>query len=193
MIANSLLILITFAVTIVLLIMDDWHWTIFGLSMCYLIGFVLIVQIWPLALAAVKLITGLMGVILLGTVKTNSPVQTEVKRNISFRIFLVLVLSISWIVVTATISKLNEWLPISYTNLYIGLVILFAGIIKFAIGQQSFEIIVGLLVFLSGFDIIYSSLEGSALVTGVYSLIVLSICILGAYLEGSPENRKGME
>ncbi len=183
MIINSLLIFAAIAATLVIMILEDWRWTVFGLAMCYLIGFILIVQIWPLPLAAVKLISGLMGAVQLSLAKFNSLDQGTEERSLSFRIFLVLVLSISWIIVTATISKLNEWIPISYTNLYIGLVILFAGITKFAISQKVFDIIVGLLVFLSGFDIIYSSLEGSALVTGIYSLIVLSICILGSYLE----------
>jgi hypothetical protein len=186
MIINSLLIFSAIAMTLVIMILEDWRWTVFGLAMSYLIGFILIVQIWPLPLAAVKLISGLMGAILLSMVKFNSPEQNIKERSLSFRIFLVLVLSISWIIVTATISKLNEWIPISYTNLYIGLVILFAGITKFAVSQKVFDIIIGLLVFLSGFDIIYSSLEGSALVTGIYSLIVLSICILGSYLESNP-------
>jgi hypothetical protein len=176
----------------VIMILDDWRWTVFGLSMCYLIGFILIVQIWPLPLAAVKLISGLMGVILISNVMINTPQENEIERGLSFRVFVVLVLSISWIVITATISKLNEWLPISYTNLFIGLVILFAGIIKFAIGQKVLDVIIGLLVFLSGFDIIYSSLEGSALVTGIYSLIVLSISVLGGYLMGNAP-RKGEE
>jgi len=186
MIINSLLIFLTIAVTVVIMILDDWRWKVFGLSMCYLIGFVLIVQIWPLPLAAVKLISGLMGVILISSVEANAAGEPEEKRSLSFQIFLFLVLSVSWIIVSATIGRLNEWLPISYTNLFIGLVILFAGIIKFAIGRKVFDIIIGLLVFLSGFDIIYSSLEGSALVTGIYGLIVLSICVLGSYLEANP-------
>jgi hypothetical protein len=86
--------------------------------------------------------------------------------------------------VLATISRLNAWLPIEYTNLFIGMVFLICGIIKFSTDQRIFNVIVGLLTLLSGFDIIYSSLEGSALVTALYALIVISICILGSYLEG---------
>ena len=59
-----------------------------------------------------------------------------------------------------------------------------AGLIKFSLGREVFDITIGLLAFLAGFDIVYSSLEGSALVTGIYSLIVLLICILSSYLEG---------
>jgi hypothetical protein len=184
MLVNTLLIFLTLAVTVIVLVPDNWRWNVFGLAMCYLVGFVLIVQIWPLSLAAVKLLTGFIGMVVLSTVKINSPELPAENRSRSYRIFLVLVLSVGWIIVTATTSKLNEWLPIAYTNLYIGLVIVFAGIIKFAVSRQVFDVVVGLLVFLCGFDVIYSSLEGSALVTAIYSLIVLAICVIGSYLEG---------
>lgn len=184
MIINTLLIFIAIAATVIVLIARDWRWVIFGLSTIYIIAFVLIVQIWPLTLAAVKLVSGLMGVSVLSMVKVNLDEQSAVDETTSSRIFIFLLASLSWIIVSATITKLNEWLPISYTNLYIGLVIMFAGIIKFSIYQEIFDILIGLLIFLGGFDIIYSSLEGSALVTGIYGLITLSICILGSYLEG---------
>lgn len=185
MIINSLLIFFSLAVTVAILVPRDWRWEIFGLSMSYLIGFILIVQIWPLSLAAVKLISGLMGVALLGMAKINLAEKTDQEEGVSSRIFIFLLVSLSWIIVTATINKLNEWLPIEYTNLFIGMLFLIAGVIKFSIGQKVFDVIVGLLTFLSGFDIIYSSLEGSALVTALFGLIILSICILGSYLEGS--------
>ncbi|NPV40823.1 MAG: hypothetical protein HPY72_05700 [Anaerolineae bacterium] len=184
MLVNTLLIFLALAVTVLILVPDNWRWNVFGLVMCYLIGFVLIVQIWPLSLAAVKLLTGFIGMVVLSTVKINTPELPAENRSRSYRIFLVLVLSVGWIIVTATTAKLNEWLPIAYTNLYIGLVILFAGIIKFAVSRQVFDVVVGLLVFLCGFDVVYSSLEGSALVTAIYSLIVLAICVIGSYLEG---------
>ncbi|BBB48954.1 hypothetical protein [Pelolinea submarina] len=184
MIINSLLIFFSLVVTAAILVPRDWRWTLFGLAMTYLFGFILIVQIWPLPLAAVKLLTGLIGVILLSTTKMNTEVQEEPIGSISSRIFILLLAILSWIIVLATISRLNAWLPIEYTNLFIGMVFLICGIIKFSTDQRIFNVIVGLLTLLSGFDIIYSSLEGSALVTALYALIVISICILGSYLEG---------
>lgn len=184
MIINTLLIILAIAVSAIVLIAQDWRWVIFGLTSIYIIDFLLIVQIWPLALSAVKLISGLMGVALLSLVRVNINEQVIYEETVSSRIFIFLLACLSWIIVSSTITNLNEWLPISYTNLYIGMVILLTGIIKFSIFQDLFDILIGLLVFLSGFDVIYSSLEGSALVTGIYGMIILSICILGSYLEG---------
>ncbi len=152
--------------------------------MTYLIGFTLIVQIWPLPLAAVKLLSGLIGLIILSTVKMNAEGQGEEIGTPSSRIFILLLAILSWLIVAATINRLNAWLPIEYTNLFIGMVFMVCGIIKFSTDQRIFNVVVGLLTLLSGFDVIYSSLEGSALVTALYALIVISICILGSYLEG---------
>lgn len=184
MIINTLLIFASIAVTILILVAKDWRWEVFGLSILYLIGFALIVQIWPFTLAAVKLMSGLMSVALLSTVKINVIDQEESDESLSSRIFIFLLASLTWIIISATINELNEILPISYTNLYVGLLITLAGVIKFSLNQNIFDIVIGLLVFLAGFDIIYSSLEGSALVTGIYSSIILLICVLAIYLEG---------
>jgi hypothetical protein len=185
MIFNSLLIFFSIGVTFAILVPRNWRWSIFGLAVSYLMGFIMIVQIWPLPLAAVKLLSGLIGIIILSTVKMNQREPEEIEQSISSRIFIFLLASLVWIIVSATINRINDWLPITYTNLFVGMVFLISGVLKFSVDQKIFNIVVGLLTFLSGFDIIYSSLEGSALVTALYALIVLSICVLGSYLEGA--------
>ena len=184
MIINSLLIFVSIGVTVAILVPRDWRWSVFGLAMTYLIGFTLIVQIWPLPLAAVKLLSGLIGLIILSTVKMNAENHVEEIGTPSSRIFILLLAFLSWLIVAATINRLNAWLPIEYTNLFIGMVFMICGIIKLSTDQRIFNVVVGLLTLLSGFDVIYSSLEGSALVTALYALIVVSICVLGSYLEG---------
>jgi hypothetical protein len=50
--------------------------------------------------------------------------------------------------------------------------------------MNSIDTVLGLLIFFEGFDVIYSSLEGSALITGIFGIIIISICLTGSYLEG---------
>lgn len=190
MILNTLLILFAVILSVLLLLARDWRYVILGLALVYLVGFILIVQIWPIALAAVKLVSGLMGVTLLAMIKSSSEEVYSQEDSLSARIFIFLFACLGWMIISATIARVNEWLPIPYTNLYVGLLILFTGILKTSLFPRNFEILVGLLVFLAGFDIIYSSLEGSALVTAIYALIVLLICVLGTYLEGAPVRRE---
>jgi len=165
-------------------VLEDRRYRLAVLAVIELIGFILIVQIWPIALALVKLISGWMGIALLTFAFIPSDIKKESNEPIPTKIFRLMLGVFGWIIVLTSIQGLNEWLPISYTNLFIGLIFFIIGMISLSLGLKTFDIILSLLVFLQGFDIIYSSLEGSALVTAMYAVIIISICLTGSFLEG---------
>ena len=181
MLLNNLLIFSALAAFGLMLIASDWRMRIAGLASLYLVGFIVILQIWPVALASVKLISGWMGIALLSTSMLNSMHQANDHRFTSEMIFRFLMTALIWIVVAAIAPSINEWLPIPYTNLYIGVSLMGSGLIIMSLTEDLFEIILGLLTILTGFDILYSSLEGSALVTGIYAFIIILICLLSGY------------
>ncbi len=183
MIINSVLIIFSVLVSFALLLVEDWRYRLALVAITQLIGFILIVQIWPLPLAAVKLISGWMGVTLLATTFTSRNITLE-NPHMSSRIFRVLLGVFGWILVLVSVQRFNEWLPISYTNLFVGLVFFVSGIIYLAMRSSTLDTVLGLLLFFEGFDVIYSSLEGSALVTGLFGVIIISICLTGSFLEG---------
>jgi len=184
MIINSALILISGILSALILSLEDWRWRLAGLSVVQLISFILIVQIWPIALASVKLISGWMGASLLGTAMISGNQEDEIHFVLSRNVFRLVLMMFGWVVTAISAPIINEWLPISFTNLTIGFLFILCGIFMFALNRTSSQILIGLLIFLSGFDIIYSSLEGSALVTGIYGLIVILISLVGVYLQG---------
>ena len=184
MIINSLFIIISIVVSGVILVFPDWRWKMIGLAVVQLIGFILIVQIWPIALASVKLISGWMGVAVMSATIASSGDEVKGETQTSAKVFKLMVAAFSWVVIAASVDKLNSWLPISYTNLFVGLVFFFCGIFYISLAYEINGISIGLLIFLAGFDIIYSSLEGSALVTGIYGLIVILISLISSYLQG---------
>jgi len=181
MLLNNLLIFSALAAVGLMLTVSDWRMRIAGLASLYFVGFIVILQIWPVALASVKLISGLMGIALLSTSMINSIDQANDLRFPSEMIFRFLMAALIWIVVAAIAPSINEWIPIPYTNLYIGVSLMGSGLLFMSLTEDFFEIILGLLTILTGFDIIYSSLEGSALVTGIYAFIIILICLLGGY------------
>jgi hypothetical protein len=184
MILNSVIIFISIFLSGAMLILSDWRWKMAGLAVVQLIGFILIIQIWPIALASVKLISGWMGVALMSATMASTGDKVQSEMQTSARVFKFLLAAFSWIVIAASVEKLNSWLPISYTNLFVGLVFFFCGIFYFSQEYDINGIAIGLLIFLTGFDVIYSSLEGSALVTGIYGLIVILISFISSYLQG---------
>lgn len=184
MIVNSALIIFSILTTSALLVVEDWRFRLALAAIIQLIGFILIVQIWPIALASVKLISGWMGIALLATTFGYSIHSKNENYPFAAKLFRLMQGVFGLIIVTASVQRLNAWLPISYTNLFIGLVFFLSGIIYLSLRMTTLDIILGLLVFLTGFDIIYSSLEGSALITGIFGVIIISICLTGSYLEG---------
>ena len=184
MIINVFLIILSIVLSGAILVLEDRRYRLAVLAVIELIGFILIVQIWPIALALVKLISGWMGIALLTFAFIPSDIKKESNEPIPTKIFRLMLGVFGWIIVLTSIQGLNEWLPISYTNLFIGLIFFIIGMISLSLGLKTFDIILCLLVFLQGFDIIYSSLEGSALVTAMFAVIIISICLTGSFLEG---------
>ena len=181
MLFNNILIAATFAALLLILVGNDWRLRIAGLAIIDLLAFITILQVWPVALASVKLIAGWMGIILISASQVSNPEKDKIQTFNSLVIFRLLIVILVWIVITAEASAFNDWIPIPYTNLYVGLVIIAGGLIYASVNQVMFDVIIGLLTLLAGFDIIYSSLEGSALVTGIYALIVILISLLNSY------------
>lgn len=184
MIINTTLIILSFLLTGAMMLAEDWRFRLAVVSIIELTGFILIVQIWPAALAAVKLISGWMGIALLATTFVSSNGGSEKNSPPPARIFRLLLAAFGWTMVVVSAQRFNDWLPISYTNLFIGLIFFISGIIYLCTHPATLDIVLGLLIFLQGFDIIYSSLEGSALITGIYGMIIISICLTGSFLEG---------
>lgn len=166
------------------MILTDWRWKMAGLAVIQLLCFIQILQIWPIALASVKLISGWMGIALMSATLASSRETKISETHTSAKVFKLMLATFSWIVISASVEKLNFWLPIPYTNLFIGLIFFFSGIFYFSQEREINGIAIGLLILLSGFDLIYSSLEGSALVTGIYGLIIILVSIISSYLQG---------
>jgi hypothetical protein len=184
MILNTIIIIISIVISGIILLLAEWRWRMALLAVVQLIGFILIVQIWPVALASVKLISGWMGVALMSATMASSDNIIQGESQPAAKVFKLMIAAFSWVVIAASIDRLNAWLPISYTNLFVGLIFFFCGIFYLSLISEINGIVVGLLIFLAGFDIIYSSLEGSALVTGIYGLIVILISFVSSILQG---------
>jgi hypothetical protein len=184
MIINTLIISISILATGAIILVEDWRYRLALVAIIELIGFILIVQIWPIALASVKLISGWMGIALLATTFTFSFTESAPSSPVSSRIFRLMLVVFGWLLVLVSAERFNEWLPIPYTNLFVGLVFFLSGMTYLALRMNSIDTVIGLLIFFEGFDVIYSSLEGSALITGIFGIIIISICLTGSYLEG---------
>jgi hypothetical protein len=177
---SSILILAAVAAALLMLLSDSWRWTIAGLAIQYLVVFLLVAQIWPIGLAAIKLVAGWLAGVLLSM--ANAPTQLEETffSHRSARIFRLFSAGLVLMIVFAITPSANTWLPIPYHYLLIGLMLIGMGVLQFGISQHPLRVVLGLLTLLSGFEVIYSPLEGSALLAAILAAITLALGLIGS-------------
>jgi hypothetical protein len=80
-----------------------------------------------------------------------------------------------------------EWFPsISAESAALTLISIFQGIIITAYSKTSHEVIIGLLVFLIGFETMFLSIEISLLVIGLLGAVKLGLAFIASYWMESP-------
>jgi hypothetical protein len=168
--------------SMLLLMGQNRRLSLFLLAVQYVAVFFLIVQVWPLGLAAIKMISGWMGAAILGATvfqRTGSP---ELESGISSRLFRLLLGVLVWVLLFTIAPSLARWLPVPYVFLWSGGILLGTGLLQLGISKSPLRIIIGLLTVICGFEIFYAAVENSTLVTVLLAVITLGLAVTGAYI-----------
>jgi hypothetical protein len=173
--------------SIALLLASDWRWLILALAGQYVGVFLLVWVSWPLEQAVVKLIAGWMGGAVLGTTLLSvdeTSVASGPSINRLFRTFAALLVIL---ITTSLTSRLAEWVPgASAAQVWGGLLLFGMGLLHLGLTQQPLRVVLALLTLFSGFEILYSAVEDSILITGLLAITTLSLALVGAYLVLAP-------
>jgi hypothetical protein len=168
-----------------LLIMRDWRWSILLLAVQYLGMFLLTLQHWPLGMASVKLVAGWMSAAILGMTRSSFPSQEIDEqgfwpRGRLFRLFAAgMVLLVVW-ALTPTVDTIMA--DAGYAVTGGSLILIGMGMLHLGITSYILRVVIGLMTVLSGFEILYSAVEGSILVAALLAAINLGLALVGAYL-----------
>jgi len=163
----------------------DWRWTLGLCAGQYLAAFWLVSLHWPVGLASVKLVTGWMSIATLGLTRLNQLEDVDLLESFWphqrwFHFFLAGII----ILLTAAASPVIESiLPGLGLPVVVGSVLLIGmGLIHLGITSSTLRVILGLLTFLCGFEILYAAIEGSILVAGLLAMVNLGLALIGSYL-----------
>jgi hypothetical protein len=173
--------------SLVLLVGFGWRGTQIALSVQYLAVFWLVTLNWSIGMAAVKLVVGLMASAVLATTQSNTAENSPMPR--SGQIFRAIAAVLVWIVVFSASPAVVGLIHVRQEISLGSLVLMSMGLLQMGMNRQPARVVIGLLCFLAGFEILYSALESSVLVAGLLAAINLSLALVGAYLAASP----GME
>ncbi len=178
-----ILILIT---SLILLVSQSWRLCIIALAIQYLAAFWLVGLVWTLALAVIKLVVGWMSAAVLGASQSTSDFVDEKFSTRSGLFFRLLAAAIVWILVFSLAPSLVNFIPSGMTVLWGGLLLIGIGLLHLGMTTRPSRVIIGLLTFLSGFEILYAVIESSVLVAGLLAFVNLALALIGSYLLAAP-------
>lgn len=176
--------------TVLLLLSLRWRWSIIALAVQYLAVFWLVTQVWPLGLAAVKLVGGWMTGALLGATYLPDEETGETRFPNAWAVFRLVASAFVLIVVLAVQPAVRSWLPAGDPILLGGGVLIAMGLLQLGLSTHPLRVVFGLLTVLSGFELFYAVVEDSVLVAGLLVIVTLGLGLVGSYLIGEPATRE---
>ena len=171
-----LLVSVTILSITTLLISNSSQIVLIFLGVLYLCSFLLLLQVWPLGLAFVHLITGLLSVLVINSFCSQLTWQTEPPR-IAMDVLMVIFVGV---ITFAFAPQLAMYLTAPSEFLIIGFFLFVIGLLQVGTSQDAFRIFISMFIFALGFQILYAPLEGSALVTALISIIQIVLAFVGS-------------
>jgi hypothetical protein len=168
-----------------LLLVRDWRWGISLLAVQYLAMFVLVLQHWPLGMASVKVVAGWMSAAILGMTRSGLSASASTEedsgpRGRPFRLFAAGIVVLIVAVVTPGVDTIMADAGFAVTAA--SLLLIGMGLLHLGITANILRVTIGLMTVLSGFEILYSAVEGSVLVAALLAVINLGLALVGSYL-----------
>jgi hypothetical protein len=179
-------VIIFFITSLVLVLYREWRICLAALFIQYLGIFWITAQVWPIGLAAVKLMAGWMA----GAVLTTSQIYSEEHNEVlSFGagIFRILSAGVIWLFVLSVAPTIQGYIPVKSEILTGGILLIGMGLLQLGMTNRPFQVVLGLLTTFSGFEIIYAGIEVSVLVAGLLAAVNLGLAAAGTYLMTYPE------
>jgi hypothetical protein len=94
-----------------------------------------------------------------------------------------------WLFIIAIEPRMEAWLPAPDIVIYGALILIGMGLLHIGMSKLPFGILAGLLTIISGFEILYASIESSVLIAGLMAMINLGLALSGVYLTAQQEER----
>lgn len=168
-----------------LLVTHDWRLSISLLAVQYLAMFVLVLQHWPLGMASVKVVAGWMSAAILGMTRSGLSMADSAEKDTwphggPFRLFAAGIVALIVAVVTPGVNTIMADAGFAVTGG--SLFLIGMGLLHLGMTSRVLRVTIGLITFLSGFEILYSAVEGSVLVAALLAVINLGLALVGSYL-----------
>lgn len=175
-------VLVLAGTTLYLLLNQSWRWSILILAVQYLAVFALAGLVWPLGLAAVKLVSGWMAGAVFGAAQPAAELVEDAALSRSTFLFRLLLGILVIVLVVSSAPALADVLPEPAALVYGAMLLIGMGLLQLGVTTRPLRVLLGLLTTLSGFELLYAGLESSVLVAGLLAVVTLGLALIGSYL-----------
>jgi hypothetical protein len=169
-----------------LLLARDWRWLIIFLSTQYFGMLILTLQHWPLGMASVKVVAGWMSAAILGMTRSGLPREDRAERSNVLprgRLFRLFAAAMVLLIVSSVTPRVDVIMADAGFAVTSGSLLLVGmGLLHLGVSNHILRVTLGLMTALSGFEILYATVEGSILVAGLLAIINLGLALVGSYL-----------
>ena len=181
-ILTYLMLVLVMLTTTGLLFSRDWRWSLGLLAIQYLGVFWMVQTHWPASMAASKIVTGWMACAVLGIAQLGTKREAESESIwLQGRLFQIFASGMFFTATFALALRAVTWLGVSLPVAWGGLLLIGLGLLHLGITSDSFQVIIGLLTIMAGFEVLYATVESSALVAALLASVNLGMALAGAY------------
>ena len=180
---STLAFVLVVIVAMVILIFRDWRVITAALGVQYLAAFVLVTLSWPIGMAVVKLITGWMATAAIATsCMRQKSVETSSENTASlFFRGLAGLLIVLLIFILAPALQAQVFPQVDVMIVQGGMILVGMSLMQLGINSEPYLVIISLLSFLTGFEVIHAAVELSTLLTGLLVIVNLGLALVGVY------------
>ena len=179
-------VLVVTITSVGLLLARDWRWLIIFLSTQYFGMLILTLVHWPLGMATVKVVAGWMSAAILGMTRSGLPRENRAERQSILprgRLFRLFAAGIVILVVVAATPRVDAVMADAGFAVTTGSLLLVGmGLLHLGVTDHILRVTIGLMTVLSGFEILYATVESSILVAALLAAINLGLALVGSYL-----------
>ncbi len=169
--------------TMVILVFRDWRFNAAALAIQYLAAFVLVSLSWPMGMAVVKLIVGWMAtsaITLTCMRHTHTESDSETTASLFFRGLAGLLIVLLIFILSPALQQ-RVFPRVDLVIIQGGMMMVGMSLMQLGTNSEPYLVIMSLLTFLCGFEVIHAALELSTLLTGLLVVVNLGLALVGVY------------
>jgi hypothetical protein len=179
-------VLILVVATTVLIVLNEWRWMAIAWVFQVFSIFWLTSLSWTYAESAVKLIGGWIAIAIVSSAHPDSILEQDKNEVISGFGFRFLSVGMVWLLAFSSGSIVQNFLSARVEIIWGGMLLIGSGLLQVGLSKNFIRTIIGLVTFISGFEILYATFESSVLVSGLLAFLTIGMAWLVIYFQSVP-------